>query len=118
MTDEMIEEAVAREVHRLHPVSLVGVIAWKNLTLDERDECIIIAQGAIKVYKSALAKAGLGIRPREPTEEMIKHGHAAGMRKNAIWDLFSHEQALAIQSTFLPAAWQAMWDAHSDKPDG
>ena len=56
MNESMIER-VAREVHRLHPDSLVSVVAWKNLTLDERDECIEIARAAIKAM-------------REPTEKM------------------------------------------------
>ena len=47
---------------------------------------------------------------REPTEEMIKLGHAAGIRKDAIWQHFTHEQALIIQTIFLPEAWKVMYD--------
>ena len=53
----------------------------------------------IEAYHAALAKAGLGIRPREPTEAMCR-------------------AATERQRLMAEAIWKAMWDAHPDKPDG
>ena len=54
---------------------------------------------AIEAYLNSLAKAGLGIRPREPTEVMLGEGKP--------------DDRLGTMCTQI---WQAMWDA--GKPDG
>lgn len=83
MTDEMIEVAVQALIKRRR----------FGGTLTEQ------TQAAIKAYKEALAKAGLGIRPRKATKEMLQ---AASVFK------------IGVESN-PPLAWQAMWDAH-EKP--
>ena len=94
MTDEMIEEAVARAI-----CCLSGGCYRKGST----KMCLAStceARHAIKAFKESLAKAGLGIRPREATGEMLS----------------------AISGNIPPCnhadAWEAMWCAHPDKPDG
>ena len=87
MTDEMIEEA------------LDAVSVWSRVenATSERQ----IAEHAIKAYLAILAKAGMGIRPREPTEEMDRAARPVDSVRHA-W------------GTHLEF-WQALWDAH--KPD-
>ena len=83
MTDEMIEEAVARaiccpngcDVASSTRDDIAGKVAiCQAHTWDQT------ARAAIAAHKAALAKAGLGIRPREPTEEM-----GGGPRAKMIW---------------------------------
>ena len=88
MTDE-IEEAVARAMKN---ASRKTYGHWQPC-----DELEVMAKAAIAAHKSALAKAGLGIRPREATREM-------------------YTAALALQGSL--SIWQAMWGAYPDKPDG
>ena len=112
MTDEMIKEAVARALAQCDGFTPLmykalpdgfsaktGSVASKRRYRDE-------AHTAITAHKKSLAKAGLGIRPRDATQEMA----------NAGWS------ALAIAAGDPQAApwpvWQAMWDKHPDKPDG
>ncbi|KKL62863.1 hypothetical protein LCGC14_2180940 [marine sediment metagenome] len=70
----------------------------------------LAAQAAIKAHKAALTKAGLGIRPREATSEMAIEG-AKAMEG---WE-HTHGTVIVGQPKDV---WQAMWDAHPDKPDG
>ena len=88
MTDE-IEEAVARA---MKDASRKAYGHWQPC-----DELEVMAKAAIAAHKSALAKAGMGIRPREPTEGMCR----AATEKRRL---------------MAEAIWKAMWDAH--KPDG
>ena len=91
MTDEMIEEAVARAICCLNG----GCYRKGSTKMCLASTCE--ARHAIKAFKESLAKAGLGIRPREPTREM-------------------YTAALALQGSL--SIWQAMWGAYPDKPDG
>lgn len=67
-------------------------------------------QAAIEAYEKSLAKAGLGIRPRKPTESMMKTGEKRPLGDPGIpfFDCHRNDDHVAI--------WQAMWDA--GKPDG
>ena len=100
MTDEMIE-AVARAMKN---ASRKTYGHWQPC-----DELEVMAKAAIAAHKSALAKAGLGIRPREATEEMATVGQHA-YDKTAC--------GLTDSDSPIRAAWQDMFDAHPDKPDG
>ncbi len=101
MTDEMIE-AVARAIFD----TAVGADKWDNrFYTEERRECAGSAKAAIKAFKEALAKAGLGIRPREPTPDQENAGRGS-------FDLTKSGRENCV------LVWQAMWDAHPDKPNG
>ena len=96
MTDEMIEALeAAKEAHALrrfgqsHDQLDVGRGACNT------SETLT----AIRAYTESLTKSGLGIRPREATEEMCR-------------------AATEKQRLMAEAIWKAMWDAHPDKPDG
>ena len=91
MTDE-IEEAVARAMKN---ASRKAYGHWPPF-----DESEVMAKAAMAAHKSALAKAGYKILPREATQEMLS----------------------AISGNIPPCdhadAWEAMWYAHPDKPAG
>ena len=106
MTDEMIE-AVARAIAQVYGRQRVydKTDRWH----DSRGHCVQrednrrAASAAIAAHKESLAKAGLGIRPREATQEMANAGWsalaiAAGDPQAASWSI-----------------WQAMWDKYLDK---
>ncbi len=71
----------------------------------------LAAQAAIKAHKAALTKAGLGIRPREPTEESIVEGVAALINANL-------DSPNGVGESDARDCWQAIWDKYLDKPDG
>ena len=83
MTDE-IEEAVAAAIWDSQETSEPGdwEITKRVCGEDhwEVKECYQQARAAIAAHKSALAKAGLKILPREPTQEM-----GGGPRAKMIW---------------------------------
>ena len=109
MTDEMIE-AVARAICKSE-MSDVGTFGTEiccqfapasqryeggeNLERCCWKDSIDTARAAMAAHESALAKAGLGIRPRKATKEMVS---AASFSANTT------------------AIWQDMWDHY--KPDG
>ena len=103
MTDEMIEEA------------LDAVSVWSRVenATSERQ----IAEHAIKAFREALAKAGLGIRPRKPTKEMIESARQplpAEVVKDGRDETGRGPYTISLGH---PAAfWRAMWD--TGKPDG
>ena len=113
MTDEMIE-AVARAIWEGQDLSEDGdwEITKRVCGKDnwEVEECYRQARAAIKAHCESLAKAGLGIRPREPTVEMIN-----GLKTGQLKD--SHILK-ATYDAMCVKVYQAMWDAHPDKPDG
>ena len=102
MTDEMIE-AVAQAIREARNEAMGRTAPYPDHL------SIIEARAAIAAHKSALAKAGLGIRPREATEEMVMAGQHAYDKTDC---------GLTDAPSPIEAAWQAMWDAHPDKPDG
>ncbi|KKK50077.1 hypothetical protein LCGC14_3128660, partial [marine sediment metagenome] len=65
------------------------------------------AKTAIATHKSALAKSGLGIRPRKPTEEMV----TAASEVVSPPGPQNHRHRKRRY-------WKAMWDKYPDKPDG
>lgn len=117
MTDE-IEEAVARGICKARGIDPDGSTGRRvECSLEESDlrgpgnilpsrqvkrweQFQEHAEGAIAAHKSALAKDGMGIRPREATEEMA----------------MALSNALREKPVNLSAIWRAGWDAH--KPDG
>jgi len=102
MTDEMlkiISAAVLKELER------------QRIAMDELSPPInIVTLGiaVVEAYEKSLAKAGLGIRPREATDAM----DAAGT--NAFEKLDVNEY---IYQRIADDIWQAMWDGY-EKPDG
>jgi len=105
MTDEMIE-AVARAIayaqltrQYVGKLKNIGVaIEIDRIWPEFKPE----ATAAIKAHKDALAIKALGIRPKEPTKEMVQSGSDVSMEISA---------AQAFH------AWQAMWDRY-EEPDG
>ncbi len=108
MTDEMIEavkEAIKKDIRRSLEVMDDGI------TLGNLDEWHFASasRAAIAAHKSALAKAGMGIRPRIPPPPM----QAAGSGALGIEGLTSVRSYGAAGR-----AWVAMFDTYPDKPDG
>ena len=86
MTDEPLEAAV-NAFHDRYGSWIDAVAVYPAI------------EAAIEAHEKSLAKVGLGIRPREPTEEMLGEGEP--------------NDRLGTMCTQI---WQAMWDAY--KPDG
>ena len=103
MTDEMIEEAVARAICCLNG----GCYRKGSTKMCLASTCE--ARHAIKAFKESLAKAGLGIRPRELTDAMDDAG--TKMFEKLDGDNF-------IYQVIAESMWEAMWQAYPDKPDG
>ena len=102
MTDEMIEAIeAAKEAHAVrrfdYSHNQLGTVAGAANTSE--------TLAAIKAYVESLAKAGLGIRPREPTPDQENAGRGS-------FDLTKSGRENCV------LVWQAMWDAHPDKPNG
>lgn len=95
MTDEMIE-AVARAIVLADGLNPLERLEAGDETLFRWEINQPRARAAIAAHKSALAKAGLGIRPRKPTEAML-------------------DTATKNKQLLARAFWQAMWDEY-DKP--
>ena len=107
MTDEMIE-AVTRAIckdFREHLCCQNDTLHATNCFSGIYDRA---ARAAIAAHKDALAKAGMGIRPREATEEMRAGGRDA---VHMAWE--AKDARITAR-----AVWQAMWDKYPDKPDG
>ena len=112
MTNEMIEavaRAIAVALKRNHIFDTESHWYASRGYEVQREDFSKAANLAIAAHKSALAKAGLGIRPREATEEMVMAGQHAYDKTDC---------GLTDAPSPIEAAWQAMWDAHPDKPDG
>ena len=103
MTDEMIE-AGARAIAECDGIP-DGFTDFNEYFLDHLPHYLAQGRAAIAAHKSALAKAGLGIRPREPTPDQENAGQGS-------FDLTKSGRENCV------LVWQAMWDAHPDKPDG
>ena len=97
MTDEMIE-AVARAIREARNEVMGRTTPYPDHL------SIIEARAAIAAHKSSLAKAGLGIRPREPTPDQENAGRCSFDPTKT-----GRENCVLV--------WQAMFDAHPDKPD-
>ncbi|KKL95222.1 hypothetical protein LCGC14_1856750 [marine sediment metagenome] len=107
MTDE-IEEAVARAMKN---ASRKAYGHWPPF-----DESEVMAKAAMAAHKSALAKAGYKILPREATHAMERAYFTTEMPK---FDArASHGKRNRNNRAKMLARWQAMWDAHPDKPAG
>ena len=103
MTDEMIE-AVAQAIREARNEAMGRTTPYPDHL------SIIEARAAIAAHKSALAKAGLGIRPREPTAESIAEGVLFLVDANL-------DGPDGVGESDALGCWQAMWE-HPDKPDG
>ena len=106
MTDEMIEEIA------------LAICLEQALTEEGPDgkacdgSCVTCrnqARAAVQAHKIVLFRDGLGIRPREATEEMTMAGQHAYDKTDC---------GLTDAPSPIEAAWQEMWDRHPDKPDG
>lgn len=105
MTDEVIEGAVARAIREARNEAMGRTTPYPDHFKHYRE-----ARAAISAHKSALTKAGLGIRPREATKKMVD-GLGTGQLKNS-YVLKATYDAMCIK------VYKAMWDAYPDKPNG
>ena len=65
-----------------------------------------------KKIPEALAAWSLALsRLREPSEAMLVHGHAAGVRQDDIWQNIDHPMALRLQKHYMRGAIHGAIDA-------